>query len=344
MSRVLTLLMHVFEMLIIYFGVFVLFCIFIMDVQNVTDENALTSIAEISVSEPIESESKEQDVKIDVVLNESTENQAEAQIETDQPVQEEKPKQLKKQRNEEFAFDSFKSRIEKSYKQISISRKMKKFFNRRYQLFNRFDSGILMDLEGWYSVTPEAVARHIAQKCFTKLGSKPGMIVLDAFCGSGGNTIQFANYFDQVFSCDIDFIRLQCAQHNSQSVYNVGDKIHFIKQDFFNLHKVLHESIKFDMIFLSPPWGGISYFHAKEADISEFPLDCFKIHSYCKNVLKCENIVFFLPRNVNLEQALYMAGPGGYVELEQNFLDHKLVAISAYYGDLCDTSSFTDSL
>ena len=31
------------------------------------------------------------------------------------------------------------------------------------------------------------------------------MVVLDAFAGSGGNTIQLANYFDSVVACDIDF-------------------------------------------------------------------------------------------------------------------------------------------
>ncbi len=31
-----------------------------------------------------------------------------------------------------------------------------------------------------------------------------------------------------------------------------------------------------------------------------------------------------------------MAGPNGQVEIEQNFLNHKLVAISCYYGNLTD--------
>jgi hypothetical protein len=40
--------------------------------------------------------------------------------------------------------------------------------------------------ESWYSVTPEKIAEHIADKC------KTGGVILDAFCGCGGNTIQFA--------------------------------------------------------------------------------------------------------------------------------------------------------
>ena len=43
--------------------------------------------------------------------------------------------------------------------------------------------------EGWFSVTPEKIAEHIAGRVSQSLES--GTIV-DAFCGVGGNTIQFA--------------------------------------------------------------------------------------------------------------------------------------------------------
>ena len=42
-----------------------------------------------------------------------------------------------------------------------------------------------MDEEGWYSVTPERVANQIAERCRCD-------VVVDAFCGVGGNAIAFA--------------------------------------------------------------------------------------------------------------------------------------------------------
>lgn len=39
--------------------------------------------------------------------------------------------------------------------------------------------------ESWYSVTPEKVAEHASERCKCD-------IIIDAFCGAGGNTIQFA--------------------------------------------------------------------------------------------------------------------------------------------------------
>jgi trimethylguanosine synthase len=45
-----------------------------------------------------------------------------------------------------------------------------------------------MDREGWFSVTPERVAQHIANR----MVSRKGIVILDAFTGVGGNAIQFA--------------------------------------------------------------------------------------------------------------------------------------------------------
>jgi hypothetical protein len=68
-----------------------------------------------------------------------------------------------------------------------------KFWNQRYYYYNRFDEGIKMDYEskilyltsGWYSVTPEELASYISLSVTDK-----NSVVVDAFCGSGGNAIQ----------------------------------------------------------------------------------------------------------------------------------------------------------
>ncbi|VDN13007.1 unnamed protein product [Dibothriocephalus latus] len=62
---------------------------------------------------------------------------------------------------------------------------MTKWWKRRYDLFERFDDGIELDRESWYSVTPEAIARHQAKTCACNL-------IIDGFAGVGGNSIQFA--------------------------------------------------------------------------------------------------------------------------------------------------------
>ena len=40
-----------------------------------------------------------------------------------------------------------------------------KYWAQRYRLFSLFDDGVMLDHESWYSVTPEKIAQHIAERC-----------------------------------------------------------------------------------------------------------------------------------------------------------------------------------
>eukprot|EP00092_Neocalanus_flemingeri_P021800 GFUD01023649.1.p1 GENE.GFUD01023649.1~~GFUD01023649.1.p1 ORF type:complete len:260 (+),score=69.24 GFUD01023649.1:39-818(+) len=122
-----------------------------------------------------------------------------------------------------------------------------KYWAQRYRLFSKYDEGIQLDEESWYSVTPEKIGKHIAEKC------KCGLVV-DGFCGVGGNTIQFALTCERVIAVDIDSDKIAMAKHNAR-VYGVEDKIEFIVGDFFKIVP----NLKADVVFLSPPWGGPKY-------------------------------------------------------------------------------------
>lgn len=143
-----------------------------------------------------------------------------------------------------------------------LPKDMAKYWAQRYRYFTLFDEGIKMDMEGWYSVTPEKIAAHIAERCRTD-------VVIDAFCGVGGNSIQFALRCHQVIAIDIDPVRLECARHNAK-IYGVDDRIEFICGDFMTLIPRL----KADVVFLSPPWGGPGYLAQDEFDIKhDIPMD-----------------------------------------------------------------------
>lgn len=66
----------------------------------------------------------------------------------------------------------------------------------RHELFSEFDTapGVQLDAQSWYSVTPEAIAVRCAHRCaMVSTESADGVpVVLDAFCGAGGNAIAFA--------------------------------------------------------------------------------------------------------------------------------------------------------
>ncbi|KAI5644113.1 RNA cap guanine-N2 methyltransferase domain-containing protein [Phthorimaea operculella] len=198
--------------------------------------------------------------------------------------------------------------------------KMVKYWKKRHSLFHRFDEGIKLDKESWFSVTPENVARHIATKCTYD-------VVLDAFCGAGGNTIQFAKTSEKVIAIDIDPVKIEMARHNA-TVYGVADRIEFIVGDFFELAPKL----KADMVFLSPPWGGPKYSESYQYDIEAMlePKPASELMRVAREINS--NVALYLPRNTKTDQILALAQEaGGSVEIEQSYLDRRFVAITAYF-------------
>ncbi|XP_026561981.1 trimethylguanosine synthase isoform X1 [Pseudonaja textilis] len=208
---------------------------------------------------------------------------------------------------------------------IADDPELTKYWAQRYRLFSRFDEGIQLDREGWFSVTPEKIAQHIADRVKLSFDSD---IIVDAFCGVGGNAIQFALAAKRVIAVDIDPVKIQLA-HNNAMVYGVADQIEFICGDFMKLAS----SLKADVVFLSPPWGGPEYAAAEIFDIQTMiSPDGFEIFNLSQKITN--NIVYFLPRNADIDQVASLAGPGGKVEIEQNFLNNRLKTITAYFGDL----------
>lgn len=93
---------------------------------------------------------------------------------------------------------------------------MKKYWAQRYDIFAKYDSGVLLTKELWYSVTPETISKFTAKflnKAFE--GGEGPVRVMDAFCGGGGNVIQFLDYSDEVFAVDINKIHLHCTYNNA---------------------------------------------------------------------------------------------------------------------------------
>ncbi|KJE91303.1 Tgs1 protein [Capsaspora owczarzaki ATCC 30864] len=205
-----------------------------------------------------------------------------------------------------------------------------KYWFQRYRLFSKFDEGVMMDEEGWYSVTPEVIAAHIAWRCAAG-------VVVDAFCGVGGNTIQFALSSHFVIAIDIDPRKIECARHNAR-LYGVEDRIEFIVADFF----AVAPRLRADVVFLSPPWGGPSYLEKEVFALEDMlPRHGAEIFRAAQSI--SPNIAYFVPRNTGLEQLAELAGPEGHCELEHNYLHHKVKTITAYYGALVTDPGITET-
>jgi len=199
---------------------------------------------------------------------------------------------------------------------------IQKYWAQRYRLFSKYDDGVRLDPESWYSVTPEKIAEHIAERCRSD-------VLVDGFCGVGGNAIQFAFTCERVIAIDIDPKKIELARHNAR-VYGVEDRIEFIVGDFFEVVP----GLKADVIFLSPPWGGPEYLDEEVFDLQLMGgcMDGYKVFETAQ--LVTSDIAYFVPRNTNTAQISSLAGPGGRVEVEQNLLNRKMKTLTCYFGDL----------
>lgn len=183
-----------------------------------------------------------------------------------------------------------------------------KYWAQRKGLFTRFDQGIQLDPEGWYSVTPEVIAEHVADRAaeiithlfkhdITRMKqseTKRGIIILDAFCGCGGNTIAFSklrsSLVAHVICVDIDRTKLRKAAHNA-AIYDIPrEKLLFVEsnslyvlQNCYRDGRLIRTAAEIakpadremcegfmiggcdllpghiDAVFMDPPWGGVDY-------------------------------------------------------------------------------------
>ncbi|KAJ3170827.1 Trimethylguanosine synthase [Geranomyces variabilis] len=227
-----------------------------------------------------------------------------------------------------------------------IPKRLKKYWIQRYNLFSRFDEGVMLDEESWYyltrfSITPERLAKHHATRmaCDT---------IIDAFCGAGGNSIQFAMTCKKVIAIDIDPVKLRCARHNAE-LYGVADKIEFVLGDA--LEVLARKDLRADVVFLSPPWGGPKYLKAEVFDFhTMLPLDGAEMFARASAVTR--NVCLYMPRNSDRNQLIELAAgitatttntaaaaavdaeltPA--CEIEEEHLNGRQKAIAAYYGGL----------
>ncbi|XP_052203859.1 uncharacterized protein LOC127809167 [Diospyros lotus] len=215
-----------------------------------------------------------------------------------------------------------KVKVKKQARAEGISPLVEKYWLQRYDLFSKYDKGIEMDDEGWFSVTPEEIAARHAER-------SGGGVVIDGFAGVGGNAIQFAKMCHHVVAIDVDPKKVELAFNNAK-IYGVEDYIDFIVGDFVKLAP----SFKGDIVFLSPPWGGPSYKAIENFTLDLLkPKDGYSMFQIAQAITP--NIIMFLPRNVDLDQVQelsWLSSPPLCLEIEKNYVKNILKGITAYFG------------
>ncbi|OIT27928.1 hypothetical protein A4A49_19800 [Nicotiana attenuata] len=134
-----------------------------------------------------------------------------------------------------------------------------------------------------------------------------------------------------VIAIDIDPRKVALAFENAK-VYGVEEHIDFIVGDFFQLAP----SLKGNVVFLSPPWGGPAYIANETFTLDLLkPKNGYSLFQVAQSITP--NIIMYLPRNVDLQQVeelSWLSSPPMKVEIEENMLHGRLKSITAYFGDI----------
>ncbi|GAA57620.1 trimethylguanosine synthase, partial [Clonorchis sinensis] len=253
-----------------------------------------------------------------------------------------------------------------------------KYWAQRFRLFSRFNEGVQLDRDGFFSATPEVIAAHQARRVYRALVSDPSAVhrrtVIDACSGAGVNSIQLALLGFHVISVEIDPARIAMSMHNAQ-IYGVQSRIEFVCADFFtwarhklNETKKTRDTPPYDAVILSPPWGGPTYLEQSVFDLDSIrfgrsPSYDIWLATELASQLSLGNVVIFLPRNTNMTQLPALSAPlrsarllwssckhfakqwcrdEMELEVEVNLINSKIKALTVYSGDLCISHRSTD--
>ncbi|KAK9130727.1 hypothetical protein Sjap_011214 [Stephania japonica] len=187
-----------------------------------------------------------------------------------------------------------------------ISPVARKYWLQRYSLFSLYNKGIQMDEEGWYSVTPEAIAIRQARRC-------AGKVVIDGFTGVGGNAIQFARMHCKVVAIDIDPLKIELAINNAK-IYGVESRIHFVVGDF--LQQASSLKITRNIIMFLP--RNVDLLQVKELAWLSYP-----------------PLPLELKLEINLRIYLHLMA---MIQIEENYVQNNLKGITAYFGNTARAS------
>ncbi|QDS71304.1 hypothetical protein FKW77_001630 [Venturia effusa] len=214
-----------------------------------------------------------------------------------------------------------------------VPRNIFKYWQQRHNIWSKYDEGILMTDDAWFGVTPEPVAKKIAEH-LAKILPPEKTILIDAFAGAGGNSIAFAlsGRFERVFAIEKDPEVMKCAKRNAE-IYGAKNKIFFVNKDCFEiLPKQYKKSGQNAVIFASPPWGGPGY--TEDAIFNLSTMEPYNLEYQITQFSKISShIVLFLPRTSNLNQLAKFAPEENKVQVMHYCMRGASKALCVYYGD-----------
>lgn len=217
---------------------------------------------------------------------------------------------------------------------IALNPFIRKYHPSLKPLSSLITKGLMLDLESWYSVTPEQTTELVIKRIErAKMESlTTSKTVFCAYCGVGGDALIFLKSGYDVICSDVVYKKIKFLKHNYQvlrSEFKGTGNMMCMTKGFFETQKSDFVRQPF-IAFVSPPWGGVDYKNG-EYNLDQIGLE--GIHK--KMVTLVDNVIYFLPRNCNPESIKAVVGP---CKIHKARLCNRDFALLVYSGPLFNSS------
>lgn len=153
---------------------------------------------------------------------------------------------------------------------------------------------------GIYSIAKPDVSSGIC-KLIKKVCKTGDLTITDALANVGGMTMMFAKYFKSVIACEIIPLHCEILRSNLK-VYSL-ENVSVNCNDYMRVMRTLKQ----DVIFFDPPWGGREY---KKEDTIDLGINNLNIACIINILIKNVKYIFLrVPYNFNYNKFMKLVSP-----------------------------------
>ena len=179
--------------------------------------------------------------------------------------------------------------------------------------------------KGLYSISKHQDAKWISEIIKNFLKNENINIatstIIDATAGIGGNTISFSKYFSKVHAIEINNIHYSVLMNNLEAL-SIKNVICYL-DNFINI--INNVTIKSNIFFLDPPWGGKNYKNFKYFNLKIGKLPIYTIINMLFEK-KIKYVILKAPYNLNLSP-IYINIKYSNMNVFSNFKKNMIICI-----------------
>ncbi len=168
-----------------------------------------------------------------------------------------------------------------------------------FKLKDKLKDNFKVNKEGSFSITRPHESEQIIQIVKQKVGSLENMIITDATACMGGDLVNFSKECRFVNGVEVDPENFELLIENAKR-FNCHNVILFC-QDYIDIFK----SLKQDIIYMDPPWGGVDYKTKESIKLKIGDTNLWSLLKQIREKQLAKYVFVKVPLNVSLDFIKY---------------------------------------